>query len=36
MQALLTEGLESGISDETMGSIKASVRAGLQSGKSGA
>lgn len=36
MQALLTEGLESGISDETLDSIRASVRAGLQSGKSGA
>jgi antitoxin ParD1/3/4 len=34
MQALLTEGLESGVSDETMAGIRASVRAKLQSGES--
>jgi antitoxin ParD1/3/4 len=33
MQALLTEGLESGVSDETTNSIRASVKAGLKSGK---
>lgn len=35
MQALLTEGLESGVSGETVTDIKASVRAALLSGDAG-